>query len=268
MCIPAPLGSGQCSGADQKLPTYQHVVQTVASTDGLQVILATYPQWKDSLRPNASKTIAIVTDDESSISGADFTNQLLALDPTFNGFKFDAICSQVDPDSITFVCFNCAFQGMLSCNNCMEKCCDKGLGCSPLPADKGQVYLDLVAQTGGVYGDLCIQDFGPVFQDMATGVVSSSQLSCEYDIPPPPDGQTLDPGKVNVLYTPTGMPEQPILFVTTPADCGLQGGWFYDNPNAPTKVVMCPGTCSILQADVTGKLEVQFGCETVIKPPE
>lgn len=269
MCIPAPLGSGQCNGADEKLPTYRHVVQTVNSTDGLQVILSTYPQWKDSLRANASKTLAIVTDDNSSISAADFTAQLLALDPpTFQGFKFDAIASKVDPDSITFTCFNCAIQGMLSCNSCAEKCCDKMIGCTPLPADLGQVYIDLVNQTGGIFGDLCIQDFGPVFQDMATGIVTSAQLSCEYDIPPPPDGETLDPGKVNVNYTPSGQAETPILYVSKPADCGVKGGWYYDDPAAPKKIIMCPTTCDVLKADATGKIEVLFGCETVIKPPE
>jgi hypothetical protein len=268
MCIPAPLGSGQCNGGDEKLPAYRHVVQTVNSTDALEVILSTYPQWKDSLRPNATRTIAVVSDDNSTLGAGAFTTQLLALDPSFTGFKFDAIVSIIDPDSIQFTCLNCAFQGMLSCNNCAEKCCDKMLGCTPLPADKGQVYIDLVQQTGGILGDLCIQDFGPVFQDMATGVVQSSQLSCDYDIPPPPMGEVLDPGKVNVNYTPSGQPTMPILFVDAPADCGALGGWYYDNPGAPTKIIMCPTTCDILKADSTGKIEVLFGCETVIKPPE
>lgn len=268
MCIPSPLGSGQCNGADQKLPTYRHVVQTVASTDALQVILTTYPQWKDSLRPNALKIIAVVSDDNSALPAADFKAQLLALDQTFQGFKFDAIVSLISPDAVQFTCLNCAIQGMFSCNNCQEKCCDKMIGCSPLPADKGQVYMDLVQQTGGVIGDLCIQDFGPVFQDMATGVVTSAQLSCEYDIPPPPPGETLDPNKVNVEYTPAGQAATPILYVSGPADCGVKGGWYYDNPASPSKIVMCPGTCDVLKADTMGKIAVLFGCETVIKPPE
>lgn len=268
MCIPAPLGSGACGGGDSKLPTYSHVVQTVASSDSLQVILATYPQWKDSLRPGATRTIAVVSDDDSAISANEFKTQLLALDPSFTGFKFDAIVSLIDPDSITFTCFQCAISGMLSCNSCAEKCCDKMIGCTPLPADKGQVYLDLVQQTGGIAGDLCIQDFGPVFQDMATGIVQSSQLSCDYDIPPPPQGQMLDPSKVNVNYTPSGQPVTPILYVASPGDCGNKGGWYYDNPGAPTKIIMCPTTCNVLKGDSTGKVDVLFGCETVIKPPE
>lgn len=263
MCIPAPLGSGQCNGADEKLPAYRHVVQTVNSSDGLQVILSTYPQWKDSLRPGASKTIAIVTDDDSNMSAADFTNQLLALDPpTFQGFKFDAIASSTSPDA-------CIFGGcFFNCAACVNPCCDKAMFCSPLSAEEGKVYKQLVQQTMGVFGDLCSQNFGPVFQDMATGIVQSSQLSCDYDIPTPPDGQTLDPNKVNVNYTPTGQMPKPILKVMTPADCGVQGGWYYDDPNAPKKIIMCPSTCDVLQADSTGKVDVLFGCETVIKPPE
>ncbi|MEZ4298226.1 MAG: VWA domain-containing protein [Polyangiaceae bacterium] len=268
MCIPAPLGSGQCNGNDSKMPTYRHVVQTVASTDALQVILSTYDQWKDSLRANAVKTIAVVTDDNSALDANSFLTQLYAKDATFQGFKFDAICSLIDPSAIQFTCLNCAVQGMLSCGNCAEKCCDKMLGCTPLPADKGDVYLSLVQQTGGIVGDLCIQDFGPVFQDMATGIVQSAELSCEYDIPPPPEGETLDPALVNVNYTPTGQPKMAILNVKTPADCGAKGGWYYDNPAAPTKIIMCPGTCDTLKADTTGKVEVLFGCETVVQTPD
>lgn len=264
VCIPAPLGSGQCNGADEKLPAYRHIVQTVNSTDALQVILSTYPQWKDSLRASASKTIAVVSDDNSSMSAGEFTAQLLALDPpTFQGFKFDAIVASSD----TTACFGC----IPGCNGCAgNPCCYPVLGfaCESYGAEEGTVYKDLVQQTMGVAGDLCLQDFGPVFQDMATGVVQSAQLSCEYDIPPPPMGEVLDPGKVNVNYTPAGQPVMPILFVSNPADCGVKGGWYYDNPNAPTKVVMCPTTCDVLKADSTGKIEVLFGCETVIKPPE
>src|SRR6185369_17345075 len=100
MCIPAPLGSGQCGGNDEKLPNFRHVIQTVDSNNGLDLLVSTYPQWKDVLRPDASKTLAIVSDDNSDISATAFTTQLLALDPpTFNGFKFDGIVSSTSPDS-------------------------------------------------------------------------------------------------------------------------------------------------------------------------
>lgn len=261
MCVPAPLGSGNC-GNDENLPAYRHVAVGVGSNDGLQKILDTYPQWKPSLRPDATKTIAIVSDDDSDLSAQAFTNALLALDPpTFQGFKFDAIVSSSDPASCLVACaLNCA-----ACNN---KCCDKNLFCAPLSAAEGKVHKELVAQTGGVLGDLCDQDFLPVFQDMATGVVVSSKVSCEIPIPAVPDGGVIDPKKVNVQYSPGGNNPETVLNVPGgAADCGPNGGWYYDDNQAPTKIVLCPATCTKVQADPAAKLEVLFGCETIEQPP-
>ncbi|MBK8936785.1 MAG: VWA domain-containing protein [Polyangiaceae bacterium] len=262
VCIPAPLGSGQCGGADESLPAFRHVVQTVSSSDSLQVMLNTYPQWSASLRPEATKTLAVVSDDDSSLDAASFTSQLLALDPTFQGFKFDAIVSSTGPDE-------CIFGGcFFNCGACQNPCCDQSQFCQPFSAEEGTVYKQLVQQTTGVFGDLCSQDFGPVFQDMATAVVQASQLSCEYDIPPPPEGETLDPGLVNVRYTPgSGDPATTIYNVPGGAgDCGAAGGWYYDDLVAPTQIIVCPTTCATLQGDANGQVDVLFGCETDIVP--
>jgi hypothetical protein len=263
VCIPPPLGAGPCNGMDEKLPAYRHVVQGVASTDAFQQILATYPQWKGVLRAEASKTLAVVSDDESNMSAAAFTQALLALDPpTFQGFKFDAIVSSMSPDA-------CIFGGcFFNCLACTNPCCNKAAFCTPLSAEEGKIYKELINQTGGVYGDLCSQNFGPVFADMATAVVKSSQLSCVYDIPPPPDMETFDPTKVNVNYTPGGGAPTPILNVPDPSACGTTGGWYYDDPAQPTKIIACPTTCGTLKADANGKVDVLFGCQTEIKPPE
>jgi hypothetical protein len=261
VCIPAMLGSGSCPG-DENLPAYRHVVQTVNSNDALQVILSTYPQWKDTLRPNASKTIAVVSDDESDLSANDFTNQLLALDPpTFQGFKFDAIVSFDDPQACLTACF---LSGCVGCGACCPSC-------MPLAAAEGGVYKQLVQQTTGVIGDLCQQDFDPVFADMATSVVQGSGISCDYPIPAVPGGDPIDPTKVNVNYTPGGtMDSQPIGYVPGgQAACGAQnGGWYYDDPQNPTTIIMCPSTCAALQGDAMGKVEVLFGCDTVIAVPD
>ena len=264
VCIPMPLGSGACNGADEKLPSYRHVVQGVASTDALQKFIDTYPLWKDSLRPDATKTFAVVSDDDSDLGAADFTNQLLALDPpTFQKFKLDAIVSFDDSD----VCTACLFGG---CATCASKCCDKNLFCSPISAAEGKVYKQLVQQTGGVIGDLCTQNFAPVFTDMGTAVIQGSSISCEYAIPTVPDGGVIDPTKVNVSYTGGGASMgTPILHVPGgAAGCGQKGGWYYDNPASPTKIIMCPTTCTALQGNASGKVDVIFGCETQISPPE
>src|SRR5690606_1281947 len=72
VCLPAPVGSGSCPG-DENLPGYRHVFQEVDSHDALAQIIATYDDWKGSLRPNATKTFLVVSDDESAMSAQDFT---------------------------------------------------------------------------------------------------------------------------------------------------------------------------------------------------
>ncbi len=260
VCIPTPLGSGQCGGMDSLAPEYLHVVEPVGSNDALQKIIQTYPQWASTLQTNATKTFVVVSDDNSDMSASEFTNALLALDPpTFQDFLFHAIVANSDP----LACFGFTCPGGNPC------CYPPGpVGCASYAAEIGSVYHQLVSQTMGINGDLCAQEFDPIFQALATGVITASQLACEYDIPEPPPGETFAPGQVNVLYTPGGqMTQQPIYNVPGGAgDCGPNGGWYYDDPANPTKIYVCPATCDVLQADAMGQVEVEFGCETEIVP--
>ncbi len=236
ICVPAPLGSGACP-ADENLPAYRHVQQSVGSNNAFDKILQTYDTWKDSLRPGASKTFVVISDDDSDMGWQTFQNNLVTLDATLAGFKFDAIVASAEP-----------FQ-----NPCLF-----------LSAARGSEYIDLVAATVGVFGDLCLQNFGPVFQDIATSVVASSQVPCIYDIPPPDGGGEIDFGKVNVEYTPDGGSTQEILYVASPADCGPNGGWYYDDPSMPAQILLCEATCNAVQS-VDGEMKVKFGCATKIQ---
>jgi von Willebrand factor type A domain len=264
ICVPAPVGNGQCP-ADENLPAFRHVVQPVGSTDALIQILNTYDQYKDSLRPNASKTLVVISDDDSSMSANDFTTQLVALDPTFQGFKFDAIVSPYELAN-PLTCFSCAAPAC-AC----DPCCGVDSSapfpiCVELPADEGVVYKNLVSQTMGVLGDLCQQQFLPVFQDMATAVINSSAIPCVYDIPEPPGGEEIDYGKVNVEFKPdASSPGEPILNVPGGAgDCDAAGGWYYDDAVNPTQILLCPATCDAVQG-AGGSVTVKFGCATQIK---
>jgi hypothetical protein len=241
ICVPAPLGSGSCPN-DENLPNYRHVQQSVGSNNALEKILATYPEWEDSLRQAATKTFVVISDDNSDIGAADFTNHVLALGAGFQGFKFDAIVSFGAPWIPNTQCF-------------------------ALSAAEGKVYMDLVQQTGGVIGDLCLQDFGPVFQDIATTVVLNAQIDCVYDLPEPPDGEAIDFNLVNVLFQ--GSPnEEPQTIPFVPGgkgDCGAEGGWYYDDPDHPTQIIFCDATCAAVQGVTEGNVNVVFGCATVIK---
>jgi ferredoxin len=259
ICVPATLGSGNCP-ADENLPAYRHVPQSIGSTDALEKILQTYPQWQPSLRANATKTIVVVSDDDSDLGASAFTSQLLALDPSFNGYKFDAIVSFEDPIACLAACLPNFCQG---CGKCCSSCPE------PLSAAEGSVYKQLVTQTMGVSGDLCDQDFTGVFNDMATAVVQGAQIACVYDIPEPGMGDPIDYDKVNVDYLPgANQPSQAIYNVPGGAmDCGPAGGWYYDDPANPTQILLCDATCQGVQGNPDGKVTVKFGCETLIGPP-
>jgi len=263
ICVPAPVGSGQCPN-DENLPNFRHYVQPVGSGNSLQLITSTYTEWSSSLRPNATRTIVVISDDNSGITMDAFKIALIAMDPTFAGFKFDAIVAPYDLS--TAVCFPCINTGnCMACDPCCGLDSQLGIACTALPADEGVVYKELVTDTGGVLGNLCTQDFLPVFQDVATSVVSGSQVPCLYTIPDPPDGAMIDLGKVNVDYTltPAGTPAL-ISNVADEAACTASGGWYYSPPINPTQVVLCPATCDIVQASTEAEVSVKFGCSTVV----
>ncbi|MCC6213407.1 MAG: hypothetical protein IT376_00945 [Polyangiaceae bacterium] len=238
ICIAAPLGSGQCP-ADSKPPRYNHLFETIGSTDALQKFISTYPTYQSVLRPNSVKIFTIVTDDDSAMSAAEFTNAINALDPAY--FK---------PGQWKVYSVHCFTE------------------CEPWVARVGSVYTELVTQTGGYAGDLCLQSFNPVFQALAQGAVSASKLDCAWTIPPPPAGETFDKTKVNLEFTPEGGQKSTIGKVPSSADCGASGGWYYDNEASPTQVLVCPSTCGVLQTGGNNKVNLTFGCETEIIVPE
>lgn len=95
--------------------------------------------------------------------------------------------------------------------------------------------------------------------------IRSAALGCEFGIPMPPDGKELDPGKVNFSYTPKGMGTPKILLRAEDLlDCGGKPGWYYDSNFAPTKVILCPASCTTVEADLTAKVDVLFGCTSQV----
>jgi hypothetical protein len=256
ICIDAPLGSGMCP-EDTKLPSYLHIPRGVGSHDALDVIVDTYPSWMGQLRPEATKAIVVITDDDAiqpaeedwlggllgtpmpappltpAERSAAFLQALRALDPTmFAAFKFDAIYPFTECDEAAAV---------------------------------GAVYRELVMQTGGLGGDLCLQDFHPVFDELARGIVTGSQLACEWAIPAPGTGATFESDKVNVQYATTATPApQTVFYVDSASQCTPQGGWYYDNAVNPSRIFVCPSVCDTVKADTSAKIDILFGCATIV----
>ena len=101
-------------------------------------------------------------------------------------------------------------------------------------------------------------DFASALTD-ALGVISGLALSCSYDIPEPPAGATLDPDRVNVLFSPSGGPTE-LIGKNGAGSC--TEGWQY-SPDG-TQVLLCGSTCDRVRT-ADGSLELQFGCETQLR---
>ena len=93
----------------------------------------------------------------------------------------------------------------------------------------------------------------------ALGIISGVALSCRYAVPQPAAGATLDPGKVNVLFTPPGSPQELIGQSLEP---GCSEGWQYSEDQS--QIRLCTSTCERVQAS-DGSLTLQFGCATELR---
>lgn len=95
----------------------------------------------------------------------------------------------------------------------------------------------------------------------AINEIRGATITCDIKIPEPPVGRTFDKKKVILTYTSgTATP----LVLTYDAACAVPNSWHYDDPNLPTRVLLCPSICSTVQADTKAALNVGFACEEVI----
>jgi hypothetical protein len=246
MTVPPPLGGG---------PRFLHVQQPIESTDAFQRFVERYPDFQGFMRQDAVVHIVVVTDDESDMSAASFEAAMAGMTnpgiPT--DYKFHSICSEEEtntppppfpPIPITGPCMN-------------------GLGGSGAD-DVGTTYINLVAEQGGVWASICETDWNPVFNALQEAATTGVELPCTFNLPEPPDNQTLNPNQVNFVFDPSTGPPVTIPRVNGAADCGTAQGWYYDDPVTPTQIITCPATCQLLEGDPAGEVDIAFGCATIV----
>ncbi|HVY28120.1 MAG TPA: vWA domain-containing protein [Polyangiaceae bacterium] len=142
-------------------------------------------------------------------------------------------------------------------------------------SEETRALLSQLASQGGTARKPC-SDSGPNYChfDMTTQKSLASALaaalaeitmsikSCEYPIPAPPAGQTLDPDRVNVLYTREGGGSE-----TIPRDASLHDcteGWQYSSD--AQSIYLCGDACARAQSEI-GTVEILFGCQTIVEKP-
>jgi hypothetical protein len=87
-------------------------------------------------------------------------------------------------------------------------------------------------------------------------------VSCSFELPAPPAGETLNLSEINVIYSPGSGGADQLVGRDDSPDC--QDGWQLDSNN---RVVLCPNVCETVQGDPQGTVELLFGCATEVDEP-
>jgi len=130
--------------------------------------------------------------------------------------------------------------------------------------------LDTIAAAGGTTKSFNVGSGTGSSQALIAALdkIRASALACEYilPVPKPSEGQ-LDTESVEVVFTP-GLNDPPVSIqkVTDPSLCGdISGGFYYDDPSAPTRIVLCPASCDLIKGgSQSATVKVVLGC---IQPP-
>lgn len=92
-------------------------------------------------------------------------------------------------------------------------------------------------------------------------VTENVPLECEWAIPEEGDRQ-FDKMLVNVELSSPGGGEVALGYVPDEDSCADRG-WFYDDDDAPTRIIACEETCELIQSTELAKVDILLGCETV-----
>jgi hypothetical protein len=126
--------------------------------------------------------------------------------------------------------------------------------------------LNSLATAGGTASPFVLQTGTDLSQRFLEAInqIRGTALGCEFIIPVPTRG-TIDFEKVNVRYMgPAGADD--LRYVGSSDRCDpARGGWYYDADPAsgrPTRVLLCPATCTRVKDTAGVSVQLRFGCKT------
>ncbi len=265
LCVPAPLGSGNCGTApvpggaapDSREPAFLHLDLPYGSSEGIPTLLNNHNAYKHLLRANARTQLVLTEDGAPTMTAAAVTAHVEG--------RMSATGSPAWMPGL--VAGNYQWNAIV---------CSMGLGAGAclLAFLVPQTSLDLVTQTQGLLGNLANagmtganDPFADLLDRLAEQVIVGARVSCDYEIPEPPQGETFDRALVNVRLS-NGTWSQVFPRAPEGVPCSDEQAWKYDNETAPTRVVLCPSACTLAQNDVNAQIDVTFGCETEILIPD
>lgn len=301
ICVSAPLSSAStCSPLPAKPGEngkFFHYNVQVESHDAWCKLLSTIDKpdttdgmnlhptgWGSLLRANALKTFIVMTDDNVSCStgGKTYNDGDQAADNATKGTAaasaFDAALLAKNPAQFgTADARNYVFHSIVSLAENPAGAKLAYAPTDPIATGKcasgaqspGTGYQALSILTGGLRFPTCDQggtfDYSPIFNKVAEGIVSGSSVACEFAVPKPPPGETLDMSTLAVQYR-AGGAATPVEFDAVADATKCAPGKFYVNGGATGTIHLCPDTCTAVKSDLKADIRVVSGCARITPP--
>jgi hypothetical protein len=263
ICITMPLSSTDCNPAPA-VPAvtgrYKHYDASTGSGAFLDNVMAWATTadphglapggYLDFFRDGSRKVILAMTDGNSASSNASlgdaFDAALLAFQPPVFGTPGDR--QYVFHTIITMPVNSPATSPWLAAD--------------PIAGEGGSIQQVSIVTGGWRFPLSQAANFDVVFQEIAQEVVETTPIACEFSIPEPPAGETIDPNTIEIDYSTGGMgAAQPFHQVTGADACEPDA--FYIEGNT---VRLCPEACDLVQADAMAHLEIRYGCDVGFDP--
>jgi hypothetical protein len=144
---------------------------------------------------------------------------------------------------------------------------------SDAEAQTAEANLNQIAQAGGTERAFVITtgtDVATLFLE-ALNEIRGAALTCDFAIPEPTAGETLDFGQVNLEFVDAAGESRQLVNVADQSACGEAPGtgWYYvrdAETNTPIQITVCPDVCGEFESAMgASRVNLQIGCETIIK---
>jgi hypothetical protein len=125
-------------------------------------------------------------------------------------------------------------------------------------------YLNPIAFAGGTNTSITVGN-ATMATDLknALTAITGGGITCASDLPPL---NLFDPFDVKVIYTESNSNVVPLAKYADSTACGTNEGWYYDNNATPTKILLCPTSCTKATGDAGSKIDITLGCPKGLGP--
>ncbi len=151
--------------------------------------------------------------------------------------------------------------------NAASACLDDGIETYVLGVGPFLDNLDQVAAAGGTDAAYLVsseEDAAEQVLRALNAIRRDAVIPCDLTIPRAPSGQTLRYDQVNIFHADPTCQGSAFGYVGDASSCGKRGGWYYDDPDAPTTMRLCPVSCETVGIPGS-ELLVTVGCDTIVE---